>query len=307
MQRPALLAMLALAITSSGCDMAKIAVGTTSKALVRAQPAMKQEADYVLASRAIPGAIKTVEGFHMVDPENERLTGILAEGYCQYATGFIEDEWELAVIAGDTEAAELHSDRAVKSFLRCMGYGLELLGGPWKERILGDLEGVKTLLPGVDEDSRDALMWTAIGLAGAINQSKDDPAMLAHISKAKAMLERVVAIDDAKGKSDKALRAMPHLALGMLHSSIPPALGGQPEVGRKHFERAVELTDGKFLLAKVYFARRYAVITQNRDLFQNTLVEVLRTDPAIWPDQRLANEIAHRRAHRYLNQEKEWF
>ena len=54
---------------------------------------MKQESDYVLASRAIPGTLKTVEGFHMVDPDNVRLKKLLAEGYCQYASGFIEDEW----------------------------------------------------------------------------------------------------------------------------------------------------------------------------------------------------------------------
>jgi hypothetical protein len=34
---------------------------------------------------------------------------------------------------------------------------------------------------------------------------------------------------------------------------------------------------------------------------------VLQTDPAIWPEQRLANEIAHRKARRYLRMEKELF
>jgi hypothetical protein len=36
-------------------------------------------------------------------------------------------------------------------------------------------------------------------------------------------------------------------------------------------------------------------------------VKVLETPPSIWPEQRLANEIAHRRARRYLKQEKELF
>ena len=55
------------------------------------------------------------------------------------------------------------------------------------------------------------------------------------------------------------------------------------------------------------YARRYAVAVQDRALFHKSLVEVLETDPAIWPDQRLANEIAHRKAKRYLKREKEWF
>ena len=44
-----------------------------------------------------------------------------------------------------------------------------------------------------------------------------------------------------------------------------------------------------------------------RQAFHDTLVKVLETPPSIWPEQRLANEIAHRRARRYLKQEKELF
>jgi len=36
-------------------------------------------------------------------------------------------------------------------------------------------------------------------------------------------------------------------------------------------------------------------------------VKVLETPPSVWPEQRLANEIAHRRARRYLSHEKELF
>lgn len=293
--------------STSACDLGKVTVSTTSKVLTRAQPALKQESDYVLASRAIPGTLKTVEGFHMVDPENERLKGILAEGYCQYASGFIEDEWEVAKFSDDFEGADLHSSRATKSFLRCHGYALELLGSKWKKANLSDTAVVDELAAEVGTSRRDALMWAAIGLAGAINQNKDNPGMVAYVAGAKRMLERVVAIDDAHGKKDKALHALPHIALGMLSTSLPKALGGDAAKGKKHFERAMEITQHKFLLAKVLFARRYGVMTQDKELFESTLIEVLQTDPAIWPDQRLANEIAHRRAQRYLKHEKEWF
>ena len=37
------------------------------------------------------------------------------------------------------------------------------------------------------------------------------------------------------------------------------------------------------------------------------LKQVLETPPSVWPEQRLANEVAHRRARRYLSHEKEWF
>jgi hypothetical protein len=102
-------------------------------------------------------------------------------------------------------------------------------------------------------------------------------------------------------------RALPHFALARILNSRGEALGGNPEQGLRHFKRAIELTDGKFLMAKAYLARDYARMKQDKKLFHDTLVEVLQTDPAIWPEQRLANEIGHRRARRYLKLEKEWF
>ena len=94
---------------------------------------------------------------------------------------------------------------------------------------------------------------------------------------------------------------------GCFTLALPAALGGQPAIGKKHFEHALDITKNRYLLVRVFYARRYAVAVQDRELFRRLLVEVLQTDPAIWPQQRLANEIAHRRAHRYLQNEKEWF
>jgi hypothetical protein len=304
MHRPTMVALLVLA---GACDIGKLTVNTTSKVLVRASPSMEMESDYEMAARAIPGTLKTVEGFHYVDPDNERLKGLLAQGYCQYATGFIEDEWERAEIAHDREQMEYHAERATKAYFRCMNYALELLGGAWKKGILGDLATVQRLAKGADDDARTPMMWVAIGLAGAINYNKDDIALVAQLSKARVLLERVVELDEHGADAKPNQKALPHIALGMMHSALSPAMGGKPELAKQHFDKALAITGGRFLLAKVLMAKRYAVGKQDRALFRKLLVEVLQTDPAIWPEQRLANEIAHRRARRYLKREKEWF
>src|SRR5678815_2567412 len=85
----------------------KSAVETTSGVLFKAQGALKQESDYEHAARALPGALKTIEGFHYAYPEFWKLTAMLAEGYCQYGTGFTEDEWEDAnLVRKDFDQAE---------------------------------------------------------------------------------------------------------------------------------------------------------------------------------------------------------
>jgi hypothetical protein len=301
------MSILTATVAASGCDLSKVAVNSTSKVLAKAQPSLRQEADFEMAARAIPASLKTVEGFHVAHPGNKLLPRILAEGYCQYGTGFIEDEWEVAMVERDFDAADYHARRATKAFLRCMGYALVILGDPWGEVILADVERVKAQAAQARPRERDGMLFLAMGLASAINMNKDDVGMVAHAPKVGVLLQRVIELDDKTNFEDRALRALPHVAMGMLNTAIPPALGGQPEVARTHFERAIEITDNKFLLAKVLFARRYAVAVQDQELFRDTLVGVLQTDPAIWPDQRLANEIAHRRARRYLKQEKEWF
>jgi len=299
---------LALSTLAFGaCDLGKVAVGTTSKVLDRGKYAVKQEPDFDLAARAIPGSLKTVESFHMVDPSNHVLTNILAEGFCQYASGFIEDEWEIALFAKDFDEADYQSKRASKSFMRCMGYGLHILGKGWQKSILGTVEDVTKRASKTGFGQRDALLWTGVGLAGAINHNKTNPAMIAQVAKATAIIERVIVLDTKHHQKDKAKASMAHIVRAMIHMSLPAALGGDPEAGKAEFDMALEITENKFLLAKVLMARRYAVAKQDKVLFRKLLVEVLQTDPAIWPAQRLANEIAHRRAKRYLKYEKEFF
>jgi hypothetical protein len=56
-------------------------------------------------------------------------------------------------------------------------------------------------------------------------------------------------------------------------------LGGQPERGRQHFERAVALSEGRNLMIKVLYARSYARLVFDRPLHDRLLGEVLAADP----------------------------
>ncbi len=303
--------LLSVALVAGCIDMGKITVNTTSKVLVRAQPSLKMESDYEMAARAIPGTLKTVEGFWVVNPTNKALIAILTEGYCQYGIGFVEDEWEQAVVKKDFEAQAYHSVRATKMFTRCLNYALMSLGSEYQRDLFAEGEGAaektEKRIAATPSDKRTPLMWAALALGSAINQNKDNPDMVSYAGTAKAMLLKVLEIDAKHPQKDPVLAAMPHLALGLVNTAIPPALGGDPKKAEEYFKKALELTNDKFLLARVHYAKRVGVAIQDRKLFRENLLKVLQTDPAIWPEQRLANEIAHRRARRYLAMEKELF
>ena len=67
--------------------------------------------------------------------------------------------------------------------------------------------------------------------------------------------------------------------MGILLTLRPPALGGEPERAREYFEKAIALTDGRDLSAKVEYARGYAKLLYERELHDRLLNEVMAADP----------------------------
>lgn len=310
------LSILCLILTSGmlGCDTSGFAVNSTAKVIYKGRASMKMETDYDHAARAIPASLKTLETFHIAHPKNPLVRTMLAEGYCQYATAFVDDEWEIAqFIEKDYDKADYVAARVTKAYVRCMNYGLSLLGKKFESALLnGTPEEIEKVVSKVGSGKRAALLWTAVGLAGSINKNKDNMALIAHLGSVKVMLTRILTLDEKSPPKDPSQIALPHMVMGMVYAAQSPALGGDPALSKKHFELASEATKNesgqpRYLLAKVNFARRLLVAQQKREEFRSTLMQVLRTDPAIWPEQRLANELAHRRALRYLKLEKEWF
>lgn len=301
------------ALTLSACDLGRITVGTTAKVLVRAQPALQQESDYQLAHDALPGTLKTIEGFWVVDPDNEDLLAILTEGYCQYGTAFIEDDWEIAKFAKKLDEIEYHDARATHIFTRCLNYALKQLGERWQTGVFGAPEGVAALARDTGAGKRDALMWAALALGSIINHNLSRVETLAYQPTVKLMLDRVIELDKASPPSRPDYAALPHVAFGMLYSATGAQLGGKPAEARSEFETALKLTadkdhpDGRLLLARALMGYRIGLQNNDRAFFHDQLRQVLQTPPDVWPEQRLANEVAHRRARRYLSHEKDWF
>ena len=74
-----------------------------------------------------------------------------------------------------------------------------------------------------------------------------------------------------------------------------------------HFLKAVELSDGKFLMAQIYYADYYAKKTFDRELFISILEKVLEIPADITPELTLLNSVAHARAKEMLTQVDEYF
>ncbi len=300
-------AVASLAMLAS-CDIGKLTVNTTSKVLLRAQPSMQQEADYEMAKQAIPGALKTVEGFWIVSPDNERLVKLLTEGYCQYGTAFVEDDWEVAKFAKDLDAIDYHNTRSTHIFTRCLNFALRTLGSRWQKELFAETDVVNKLIAETGHGKRFPLLFAGLALGSLINHNLSRVEMISYISTVEAMMNRVIEIDTKHGPpANKAHAAMPYIALGMLHSARAKSLGGDSDKARSMFEMALKVTDNKMLLPRTLMAYRIGLQTNDRKFFHDQLKMVIETPPSVWPEQRLANEVAHRKARRYLSKEKDIF
>jgi hypothetical protein len=294
-----------------------LALKTTPKVLKRGQPSMQMESDYDMARMAIPGALKTVETFWINAPNDPALLSILTEGYCQYGTAFVEDDWEMAKLDKNPKLVDYYNERSTKIFTRCLNYALTMLGDRWKKEIFGTPEEVAKLVKDTGKGKRFQMMFAGLALGSLINHNLTRIEMLGYLDTVNQIMRRIIEIDGpnvkgcppqpAKCDASTAHLVMPHIAFGMLDTARGKSLGGDPEKGKASFQRALDITGGRFLLARTLMAYRYGIAANDRKFFHEQLKIVLETPPSVWPEQRLANEVAHRKARRYLSKEKELF
>jgi hypothetical protein len=131
--------------------------------------------------------------------------------------------------------------------------------------------------------------------------NRDDMDLVAELPKVEVIMKRVVELNP------RYYNGGAYLALGLMYSAQGKAMGGDPDKGKQNLEKAIEVTGGKFLINKVMMARIYAVTVQDKALYEKTLKDVSDTPADVMPEQRLANEIAHKKAARYLKQVDDLF
>lgn len=194
-------------------------------------------------------------------------------------------------------------ERAAAISTRARFYGLSLL---WN---CDDIRGVCTLpltdleqtLAGLGKNDVDRLFWAGYGWAAWIRHQEGSPDSLAQVTRVEQIMLRVLELDESYAWGGA------HLFLGAYYGSRPPLLGGKPEVSRRHFERALALGNREFLPALVLYARTYAKMTFDRELFVKLLQEVLDFPLQKRPDIALANQVAKHNAIRLLEQADQFF
>lgn len=269
---------LAANLFVSGCGIGSLAENLA--AAVRNQPDPQTVRD------GAPAYLLLIDGFIEDDPDNVDLLRAGASLYGLYAAVFTQEPERAGRLGA---RAREYGERALCAR---QAFACGLANRSYAE--------FKEALAQLDEADVPALYTFAVAWLVWIRTHQDDWMAAADLPKVEAALECLVRLDETYEHGTA------HLYLGILETLRPPALGGKPEEGRRHFKRAIELSGGRNLSAKVEFARSYARLVYDRELHDRLLREVLAAD-AKAPGLTLLNTLAQHQAQELLRSADDYF
>jgi hypothetical protein len=250
--------------------------------------AMNRETDLELARAAIPANLKLIEGLILELPGNAELRLQAAQGFYGYAYGFLEDA---------------DNRRASALYRRGLEHALQALAAAG---LAGDAaalpqDELERRLAALGRDAVPALFWSASCWGKWIDMNRDDPARIADMGKAAALMARVLELDE------NYYHGGAHLFFGVYYGAKPPMLGGDFERSARHFDKARAASGGKLLLGDLLRAQYLARQQLDRRQFHERLTAVINAPSDLFPEMALVNAIAKQKAEQLLAKEKEWF
>ena len=236
--------------------------------------------------KGVPAYLILVSSMIRGSDDNPDLLEAGAKLYGAYASGF----------ADSAESKKVLSERAFDYAGRAMCL---------RNKNFCDLKNVSYFeyekrLKSVDVTQVESLFVFASAWAGIIEANSSDWNAVAELPKVKSGIQRVLDLDETVNNGNA------HLYMAVMESILPPTLGGKPELAKMHFERAIEISNGTNLMAKVLYADKYARMLFDRKLHDALLQQVIDADTGP-KDQTLINTLAKQRAAELLASADDYF
>jgi hypothetical protein len=226
-------------------------------------------------------------------PKNRAFLAFGAQLYAAYALGFVEDK---------------DPERARVLFATARDYGLRALKmNKGFTKALKKGESYSEAAKRLKKKDMDALFWTTASWAAWLFLSTHDMEALLDIPKIMALLERCLEIDD------RFWFGGPHLFNAAYYSQQPAMLGGGPEKAQKEFDKVEEIVkeeagpEAEWLIADYFYAKFYATLIKDEELFDKTIQKILNTPNDSIPEMAGVNGLAKIKTRYLLEQKDRYF
>ena len=281
------LLFLLIALLTACATGKTMTVAATATLLEDVAKASYKQSDLMLIHRGMPSYLMLIDGMVEALPDNKRLLISAAQLYASYASAFIQGEDPIYATA---------------LYARARDYALRALAqNGFKNPATRPFDDFEIGLNDLGEKDVPYIFWAASCWGSWISLNQGSMEAMAELPRVELLMKRVLDLDEAFYYGGA------HIFMGALEASKPRVAGGNLDRARDHFLRAIELGDGKFLMARIYYADYYAKKAFDRELFISILEKVLETSADITPELTLLNTVAHTKAKEMLNQVDEYF
>lgn len=206
-----------------------------------------------------PSYLLLLDSFVEGNPDDPDILAAGATLYASYGAVFVDDELRASRL---TRRARTYALKAMcESYRPACG---------WPDATYDEFVAT---LDGIGPKKAEFLYTYGFASLAYLRAHSSDWSSLAELPQIEALFKHYLDIsgDEVNGSV--------FTYMGILLTLRPPALGGEPERAREYFERAIEMSEGKDLSAKVEFARGYAKLLYERELHDRLLNEVVAADP----------------------------
>ena len=273
-----------IALHLSGCGA--IISNVTSNFANDLSRAIMNNDDPATVGDAIPAYLIIVDALVEGSPKNQDLLFAAADLNAAYASAFVENVDRRKALASKAMA---FANRA-----SCLK-----LKWTCSVRTMSE-EDFTEHVARVSEKQIATLYGLASNWIAWIQVHADDWNAIADLGRAKALMKKISELNASYRDGQVAMY------LGVFELLLPPAYGGRPEVGKKHFEESLAISKGTNLYAKVLYAEYYGRMVFDKELHDSLLREVLEANPRA-EGLTLQNRLAQIRAQDLLEGSDEYF
>jgi hypothetical protein len=278
---------LLIALLTACATNKTMTVAATASLLEDVAKASSKQSDLMLIRQGMPSYLMLIDGMVEALPDNKRLLISAAQLYASYASAFIQDT---------------DKEYATTLYARARDYALRALEqNGFKNPATRPFDDFESSLYDLGKKDVPYIFWAASCWGSWISLNQGSIEAMAELPRVELLMKRVLELDEAFYYGGA------HIFMGVLDASKPRVAGGDLNRARDHFLKAIELGDGKFLMARIYYADYYAKKALDRELFISILEKVRKIPADIPPELTLLNTVAHIKAKEMLNQVDEYF
>lgn len=279
-----IITIISFGLVLSSCS--SMISSATNKMATNLASAITNNDDLATVKAGAPAYLLMLDSFIEGDPEDSNMLLSAAKLYSAYAGVFVKDKERAKRLTQKSLDFSFRANCLVAE-TRCDLKNIEF-------------KKFEEIINQYDKQHINYLYTLGSSWAGWIQSHSDDWNAAADLARITKIMDKALILDEEYEAGQI------HLYLAVLNTLLPPALGGKPEVGKHHFEKAIHISNNKNLMAKVIYAEKYARLMFNQELHDQLLNDVLKTEPRI-KGFTLTNMLAHERAKELLASGKDYF